>query len=168
MSGKLEGRLQNPFQEAYFYQIDSRYGFFGKLDECLVATNGTLIPVDFKTASTDPRDKEILSAYTSQIDDYTFLLQKNRRSVAGFGYLVFFYPETSPTLHERFPIAVEVKRVDGHPEQTEERLQRALAVLEGPIPGPGVDCPFCSWRSHVGTILDAAPVFKPEHEGDAE
>lgn len=161
VSGKLDGRLQNPFTEAYFYQIDAQYGFYGKLDECLVIGERTLVPVDFKTASTDPKDKEILAAYTSQIDDYLFLLQHNRQQVSGYGYLIFFFPEISPTLHERFPIAVEIKRVDGHPENTETRLKQAVAVLSGPIPDAGAQCPFCSWHERMKTLLTVSPTLEP-------
>src|SRR3989304_8296225 len=58
VEGKLEGRLQDPFQEKYFVPIDVRYGFWGKLDECLITEKNQLVPVDFKTASSDPREKE--------------------------------------------------------------------------------------------------------------
>lgn len=34
---QLKGRLQDPFQETYFYPINQKYGFFGKLDDCLVS-----------------------------------------------------------------------------------------------------------------------------------
>jgi len=41
VEGKLEGRLQDPFQEKYFVPIDVRYGFWGKLDECLITAPTT-------------------------------------------------------------------------------------------------------------------------------
>lgn len=163
VSGKLAGRLQNPFQEAYFYQVNNRYGFYGKLDECLVTTSGELVPVDFKTASTDPRDKEILSAYVSQIDDYLFLLEHNRRTTAGYGYLIFFYPDTSEKLHEQFPIVVDIKKVTGHPDNTAFRLQQALQILDSPLPDPGAECPFCAWYNHVGDIFGTVQT-PPEKE----
>lgn len=152
VSDKLEGQLQNPFKETYFYQINERYGLVGKLDECLVSENGELIPVDFKTASSDPREKEILDAYLSQIDDYLYLLEKNRFSTLGYGYLVFFFPELSDKLHEKFPIAVEVKKVVGHPENTQNRINQAIAILDSPLPDLNPECNFCNWFTQVSAL----------------
>src|SRR3989304_298418 len=58
VTGKLEGKLQNPFQEKYFVRINGDYGLLGKLDECLVNEKDKYIPVDFKASSSDPREKE--------------------------------------------------------------------------------------------------------------
>src|SRR3989344_5849199 len=66
----IKGKLKNPLENAYFSKINDRYGFYGKLDECVVNENGELVPVDFKTSSSDPREKEILPAYQNQIEDY--------------------------------------------------------------------------------------------------
>src|SRR3989338_5607267 len=81
VKGKLQGRLENPFQEKYFYRVNEKYGFLGKLDECLINDKGEYIPIDFKTASSDPRDRETLAAYQSQIDDYIFLMEKEGKKV---------------------------------------------------------------------------------------
>ncbi len=152
VAGKLEGKLQNPFQETYFYTINTRFGFYGKLDECLVSAVGKFIPVDFKTASSDPREKEILEAYLSQIDDYLFLLRENRKPILDYGYLVFFFPELSNSLHEKFPIAVEVKKVVGNPDNTSKRIKRAVETLESPIPDFNPECNFCNWFGQVNNI----------------
>lgn len=79
VDGKLPGNLQNPFVEKYFVRINDKFGFYGKLDECLVDDEGKHSPVDFKTSSSDPREKETLDAYKSQIDDYVFLISENEK-----------------------------------------------------------------------------------------
>ena len=67
VNDSLEGSLQNPFIETYWVRINAKFGFYGKLDECIVNSRGELIPVDFKTSSSDPRENEILDAYLSLI-----------------------------------------------------------------------------------------------------
>lgn len=145
IAGKLEGKLQNPFQEKYFVRIDDQYGFFGKLDECLINEHGEYIPVDFKTSSSDPREKETLSAYQSQIDSYIFIMQENGLKVAGFGYLVYVYPDQSHNLHNGFPMIIHVAKLSGNPQNTPQKIVKAIKVLEIKMPNPSPVCPFCNW-----------------------
>lgn len=149
VEGKLPGKLQNPFQEKYFVRISDKYGFFGKLDECLVNEKGELIPVDFKTSSSDPREKELLQAYVNQIDDYIFIIKKNTLKVADYGYLIFVYPEHGNKLHNGFPMIIHVVKVKGDTKKTEERIENAIGVLEGKIPNAATDCDFCKYRMAV-------------------
>ena len=100
VEGKLEGKLQDPFVETYFVTIDNKYGFYGKLDECLVSKSQELIPIDFKTSSSDPRGKETLDAYQAQIDDYNFILKQNNKKIAGWGYLIYVFPDHSKYLQK--------------------------------------------------------------------
>ena len=144
----LKGQLQNPFKETYFHIVNEQYGFLGKLDECLVL-DGKYIPVDFKTSSSDPREKDILSAYQNQIDAYAFLLQHDRKEPAGYGFLIFFYPDLATEIKDGFPMVKHVVRLDAHPEHVNDRIQRAVEVLQGPLPEPNADCQFCSWFKKV-------------------
>lgn len=144
----LPGTLQNPFKETYFHTVDEEYGFYGKLDECLVH-EGEYIPVDFKTSSSDPREKDILNAYQNQIDAYAFLLEQNRKKPAGYGYLIFFYPDMANEIKDGFPMINHIVRVEAHPSSVSDRIQKAIAVLKGPLPEPSEDCPFCTWFKTV-------------------
>jgi CRISPR/Cas system-associated exonuclease Cas4 (RecB family) len=146
VKGILSGKIQNPFQEKYFVRINDKYGFYGKLDECLENEKGELSPVDFKTASSDPREKEILSAYQSQIDDYVFLIKENGQKVTGEGYLVYFFPDLGEELHNGFPMIVHVERLKGDPSRTSERIKNAIKILEAKMPKPNPECPFCNYR----------------------
>jgi hypothetical protein len=144
----VKGKLQNPFIETYFHTVNSAYGFLGKLDECIV-DEGKYIPVDFKTSSSDPREKDILAAYQNQIDAYAFLLQQNKKEPAGYGYLIFFYPDMATEIKHGFPMINHIVRVEAHPEHVSDRIERAIEVLQGALPEPGPDCPFCSWFTKV-------------------
>lgn len=154
VKGKLTGKLENPFQEKYFTQINKKFGFWGKLDECLLNESGEYIPVDFKTASTDPRNKETLSAYQAQIDDYIYLLEHTGKKPAGYGYLVYIYPDEGSTLHLGFPMIVHVVQIPGDPKNTIGRINKAIEVLEGPMPMPSPKCVFCNWYLSLRTEIN--------------
>lgn len=154
VTGKLEGKLQSPFREKYFVTVDDNYGFFGKLDECLVNDNGEHIPVDFKTSSSDPREKETLAAYQSQIDSYIFIVRESGLKVAGYGYLVYVYPDQSHELQNGFPMIIHVTKITGNPQNTIHRITNAINVLEKKMPSPKLECPFCNWYEKIKLELD--------------
>lgn len=144
----LKGKLQDPFKETYFYAVNEQYGFYGKLDECMVLDD-KYIPIDFKTSSSDPREKDILSAYQNQIDAYAFLLQQNKKEPAGYGFLIFFYPDLATEIKNGFPMINHIVRLDSHPDQVRDRIQKAIDILQGPLPEPNEECPFCLWFQKV-------------------
>lgn len=155
VEGKIKGKLEKPFTEVYFYHHPSTgsgqaYGFYGKLDECLVTEDGKYTPVDHKTSSSDPRTKrDILPAYQSQLDAYSFLLEINRRKSTGIGHLIYFYPQDGEKLHDGFPMLVYIQTLKTNPENTKKDIEKAIKVLEGDIPEPADDCPFCNWYDKV-------------------
>lgn len=148
IEGKVEGVLQNPFKEKYFHRFNDSYGFWGKLDECFIH-HDEYIPVDFKTASSDPRGKTILEAYQHQIDEYVYLMNENRVRTAGYGYLIFFYPDFSDTVHKGFPMLMQIVKVKVNLDQVPKRIETAIKLLEGPVPKAEDDCSFCSWFYRV-------------------
>lgn len=147
--GKIKGVLENPFQEKYFYQHDEKYGYLGKLDECLVTDKGLYTPVDHKTSSSDPREKEILEAYQHQLDSYAWLLEENKKKTSGIGHLIYFYPEHSNELHRGCKMIIHVETLKTNPKSAKERFLKAVRVLKGRIPKPSRECPFCSWYERV-------------------
>jgi hypothetical protein len=149
VEGQIEGKLEKPFTEIYFYHHDDKYGFYGKLDDCLVTQEEKYTPIDFKTSSSDPREKEILSAYQSQLDAYSFLLEANKKKTAGIGHLIYFYPQDSKELHDGFPMLVFVQTLKTNPENAKRDLLEAIEFLEKDIPAPSKDCPFCGWYDKV-------------------
>lgn len=166
IQGKIEGKLQNPFKEKYFTRINDEFGFWGKLDECLINDRNEYIPVDFKTASTDPRGRETLSAYQSQIDDYMFLLEQDGKQLAGFGYLIYVYPDEGKNLHLGFPMIIHIVKVTGYPKNTIGRINKAIEVLNAPMPSPHPNCVFCNWyltiRSETKDSADEKIITLPK------
>jgi len=149
IDGKIKGKLQNPFRERYYFRFDDDYGFYGKLDECLIDEQGFHIPIDFKTASSDPREKETLSAYQNQIDEYLFLMEENGKKVANFGYLIYFFPQMSIELTNGFPMIVHIVKIERKVKDIKKKIEAAIKILQGPIPQSSPECVFCNWFGKV-------------------
>ncbi len=149
IASAVTGTLQNPFREKYFMDIDDHYGFLGKLDELLIEPSGAATPVDHKTSSSDPRLKETLPAYQRQLDSYALLLEHNGLPTSGHGYLIYFYPNDGPRLHEGFPMVVHVQKLSTKPSRVEKEIAAAIGVLNGPLPASAPSCPFCTWLETV-------------------
>ncbi|MBI2175274.1 MAG: PD-(D/E)XK nuclease family protein [Parcubacteria group bacterium] len=154
VAGQVEGKLEHPFQETYFYHHDDDYGLMGKLDECLVRADGTFTPVDHKTASSDPRTRDLLPAYQTQLDIYAFLLGSNRKKPSGIGHLIYFYPADGADLHEGFQMEVIVKTLDTSTDAAHEKFMEGVAALEGEMPFAADNCPFCLWYDAMTALLE--------------
>ncbi len=152
IEGKIKGKLKKPFRAAYFYKHNENYGFYGKLDECLV--DGDFhIPIDFKTSSSDPREKETLSAYQNQIDGYLFLLEENDLKTANFGYLIYFFPEMTLELSDGFPMITHVVKIERKEKDIKKKIDKAIKILQGSVPHSAKDCSFCQWFEKVKNIV---------------
>jgi len=149
VAGQIDGQLESPFQETYFVNITPKYGFMGKLDECVIRQDGKYTPVDHKTASSDPTTRELIPAYQFQLDSYAFLLEQNRKPTTGIGHLIYFYPDEGEKLHVGFPMQVTVKTLQTNPDGVRPELMKAIQILEGPLPSSSETCPFCTYVSAV-------------------
>ncbi len=149
IEGQVVGRLERPFQEKYFASINDQYGFYGKLDECLVREDGTYTPVDHKTASSDPTTRPLIPAYQFQLDSYSWLLEQNRKPVSGIGHLIYFFPDFGDRLDQGFPMQVTVKTLKTNPARVPEVIHQAITLLAGPLPEPGPECPFCQYLTTI-------------------
>lgn len=149
VAGQIGGQLESPFQETYFVTINDKFGYMGKLDECVIDSAGQYVPVDFKTASSDPTKRELIPAYQFQLDSYAFLLQQNRKPPSGVGHLIYFYPAEGNELHQGFPMHVTVKTLQTHPDQVPGRIDQAIKLLAQPLPVPSDTCNFCTYVETV-------------------
>ncbi len=149
IEGQVEGKLENPFQEKYFWDYNEKYGLTGRLDDCLIRDDGTYTPIDHKTASSDPREKEILSAYQHQLNFYAFLLEKNGKKTSGFGHLIYYFPEHGDKLHHGIPIHVHVQTLKTDSKHAEKEFLKAVEVWEKDMPMSADDCPFCNWHEQL-------------------
>lgn len=152
LAGRLRGRLQNPFQEKYRIDHNERFQFYGKLDECLILPDGLHVPVDHKTTSSDPRGKEPHPAYQKQLDAYAWLLEANGKGTAGFGILLFYYPDEAEAIEKGFPFVIWLVQLQTNPGEARKRFLRGVETLEGPLPPLNPSCSFCSYAETVTKI----------------
>lgn len=158
--GKIEGRLEHPFQEEYTVDFSDGYSFYGKLDECLVTEAGRYTPVDHKTSSSDPRrereevpgERSLQDIYQAQLNSYSFLLGENGKPTSGVGHLIYFYPDEAANLHDGVPMAVVVKTLKTDPASVPFRIERGIEVIEGAMPDPSPACVFCRWRASLDQL----------------
>lgn len=153
VAGKVEGVLESPFQETYFYHHDDDCGLMGKLDECLVTASHTFTPVDHKTASSDPNERPLIPAYQTQLNVYAFLLRANKKPPSPVGHLIYFYPADAGELHDGFHMEVTVKTLETHPDHAHEKFLSAIETLNGAMPEAADHCPFCSWYGAIKELL---------------
>lgn len=158
--GKVDGVLEQPFQEVYSVNFGDGYEFYGKLDECLVTQEGKRTPVDHKTSSSDPRkEREVVpgerglqDVYQDQLNAYAYLMEMNNKSTSGIGHLIYYYPDESKNLHEGMDLAVIVKTLSTDPTSVPFRIERGIEAIEGAMPDPSPDCPFCRWRASLDKL----------------
>jgi len=80
---------------------------------------------------------------------YAFLLEENNKKTSGIGHLIYFYPRDGENLHQGFPMLVYVETLKTNPDNAKKELLKAISILEGDMPEPSEDCPFCKWYDKV-------------------
>jgi hypothetical protein len=51
---------------------------------------------------------------------------------------------------------IHIQKVETHPEGVENRLKEAIEILEGDIPQPSSECPFCRWYDDYSKVLNGS------------
>ena len=141
---KVPGRLIEFLPKTLKADIDGNI-FNGKLDECLVLTNGDHAPLDHKTKGFAPKeDHQVHEAYQLQMDSYTLLLQMNGHKTNGTGYIVYYYPDFGE-LHDGIPFKVHVVKLKTSPERALKVFKAAVKCLDGNEPKPEKECGLCGY-----------------------
>ena len=115
---------------------------FGALDECFTEGND-YIPVDYKTRGFDLKE-DSTSYYQTQLDCYSFLLEKNGYHQPNFGYLIYYIPE-SVGENGLIKFKIEPYQLATQAERGYEIFKSAVKLLNGPQPASHSGCQFCSW-----------------------
>lgn len=153
IEGKVEGKLFEDQQllnkwrdwrssDLIYYDKKLNGILMGALDECFVS-NGAYIPVDFKTRGFALKE-DTVTYYQNQLNCYTLMLEANGFKHPSFGYLIFYIPqEIKEDGMIRF--SVEPKKLPTDTAAARELFEKAVKVLQGPIPSSSPECKFCSW-----------------------
>ena len=123
----------------------------GKMDDCFVNSRGYLVPMDNKTATPkDEKEDKFLQTYQTQLDTYTFLLQKHGYKTTDYGYLIYYTPE-SGTPDKGIIFRAEPKRLSMHPKSAIKVFKYAVNLVRRPkMPGSHKDCETCLWLKALG------------------
>jgi hypothetical protein len=153
MQGKAGGRLfpdlerleewRDSYRGLRWRDPESGATLMGAIDDLYETSDRRLAPLDFKTRGY-PRKENTHVYYTSQMNLYSLLLEKNGLRPADFAILIFYHPVRVDGSHnvEFRPdlLRVPVDRVRG-----EALFRKAVRCLQGPRPGKVKGCPWCGW-----------------------
>lgn len=156
IEGKIDGKLFDDAKKLHTWRefnfgrggIRANFPEFnmlvsGAIDDLLVSPDGKFIPFDFKTRGY-PTKEDTHEHYRHQLDLYALLFQKNGMEVADHGYLLFFWPEAYGLGMANFK--TELIRMDVSPSRGMSVLERAHAIITGPMPKAHQSCEYCTYR----------------------
>ena len=115
----------------------------GAIDDLLVSPDGKFTLFDFKTRGY-PTKGDTHEHYRHQLDLYALLFQKNGRALTGYGYLLFFWPESYGLGMANFK--TELIKMDVSPSRGMSVLEKARSIIDGPKPLAHESCEYCIYR----------------------
>lgn len=154
LQGKFEGRLY-PDQDQLknwrawqrglaYYDRDKHAQFVSALDDLLVDQSGQHVPLDFKTKGAEV--KEGAEEFNRlQLASYALLLEENHMPTAGYGLLMFVWPQQVRD-GLVIPFSWELRRVETDPQVAKKLFYEAVDFLNGPTPPHVESCAFCQWN----------------------
>ncbi|MBI4042705.1 MAG: PD-(D/E)XK nuclease family protein [Deltaproteobacteria bacterium] len=116
----------------------------GAVDDCLVTVSGKYIPLDYKTHGYGPKEGHGEKYYQSQLNCYALLLEKNKRPVESFAYLVYYVPREmkgNGDIH----FSIEVQKIQTNVAEAENLVRQAVNSLSQAIPQRASECVYCDW-----------------------
>lgn len=119
----------------------------GAVDD-LLQDGEYVIPLDYKTRGSAPKEGASEQYYRTQLDTYVFLLQKNGMKTREYAYLVYYYPDKISDSHT-VKFSVDVVKVETDGQRAYKIFSDAVACLKGPIPKSHTECGFCAWYSDL-------------------
>jgi len=157
IEGKVVGKLladqelldgwRNWRQGLVYNDLKTLATLTGALDDCL-DDNGYLIPLDYKTRGSAPKEGASEEYYQTQLDTYVLLLQKNGYQTREFAYLVYYFPDKISESH-LVKFSVEVVKLETDSQRAYKIFSNAVNCLKGPIPKSHTECGFCAWFSDL-------------------
>jgi hypothetical protein len=130
-------------RKGLWYQDNEGNVLHGGVDNILAnKNNGKLIVLDYKTRGF-PLKPNTHERYQSQLDTYTFLLQKAGKQTEEYGFLLFYYPK-EVLMDGNVSFHAILKKMQVSPACAESLFLEAIALLKG-------DCPdeTCEWCQGV-------------------
>lgn len=156
IDGRVEGRLFDNVKQLNSWR-DFNFGrggirteipelnmvVSGAIDDLLISPDGKFVPFDFKTRGY-PTKEDTHEHYRSQLDLYALLFQRNGFEPAGYGYLLFFWPETYGLGMANFK--TNLVKMDVSPSRALSILEKVRGIIVGEKPLRHEACEYCLYR----------------------
>ncbi|MBI2639947.1 MAG: PD-(D/E)XK nuclease family protein [Candidatus Sungbacteria bacterium] len=115
----------------------------GAIDDLLINEKGEFVPIDFKTRGY-PLKEDTAAHYQTQLDLYALLFEKNGYPVAGYGYLLFFWPKEYAQSSADF--VTELVKLKLSPQNGLGILEEVVRIVRDGEPKAHSECEFCRFR----------------------
>ncbi len=127
-----------------YYDPDLDATLFGAVDDILEFEDGKLAPMDYK--STGSNVPTVYDRFQTQMDIYTFLLEKKGFLTPRKGYLAFYIVNKENGFNDRLPFKKELHEIETNPSDIPKLFKDAVGLLRKNIaPSHNQDCKFCHW-----------------------
>src|SRR3989344_5034759 len=155
--GKVEGQLYNDNLAEFnkWREVDFGRGGLGAkfpdldivlrgaIDDLLIAPDGKFVPFYFKTRGY-PTKEDTHEHYRTQLDLYSMLFERNGCTIAGYGYLLFFWPQSYEMGMTHFK--TQLIKMDVSPSRGMATLKKVHDIVIGEKPERHSTCEYCMYR----------------------
>lgn len=130
-------------RKGLWYETNEGNVLHGAIDNLLVnKENNKIIVLDYKTRGF-PLKEDTHTHYQSQMDIYSFLLNKNGRPTEDYAYLLFYYPKEVLASGE-FRFNNVLKKIQVNADNAEALFEGAIKMLDSSCPQKS--CEWCEKR----------------------
>ena len=138
----------------YLGWTDEKLGakLWGKIDDCFVAKDGTLVVLDNKTRAGE--FKELYDSFKFQLETYAFLLSKNGFKVnLKTGYIVYFVPNKESDFDKGIKFEIDVHPVKLDVDRVPKTFKKAVEVVkQSKAPAHHKECEVGLWLKAIGEL----------------
>ncbi len=147
----LLNQWRSNFSGIRFYDSELDATLFGAVDDILEFEGGKLAPMDYK--STGSTVATVYDRFQTQMDIYTYLLEKNGFSTPKKGYLAFYIVDKGNGFGDRLPFRKELHEIETNPSEVPELFKEAVILLRGETPPPhSPDCKYGLWLKQASNF----------------
>lgn len=125
-----------------------------------------MAPLDWKTRGSAPKE-ETAAYYQRQMDIYALILERHGYPLSGHGYIALLWPAgpvengLSDRVVPSIPFELGVLELEVSPDRAVALIERATALLAGPLPPPDEQCEYCAYVSrrlaHEPPVAERTP-----------
>ncbi len=147
----LLNKWRSNFSGIRFYDPELDATLFGAVDDILEFEDKKLAPMDYK--STGSTVATVYDRFQTQMDIYTYLLEKNGFLTPKKGYLAFYIVDKGNGFGDRLPFRKELHEIETNPSDVPELFKEAVLLLRGETPPPhSPDCKYGLWLKQANNF----------------